>query len=135
MRPLRFGAGLTLRSRGSIRLATVVTTCVMAVGVLLLLIVAAVPDALDHRAARGDARAPRYGSGAPAKALVGDGSDTWRGALIRRVSVVVLDPQVVPPPGLDRLPGPGELVVSPALAAAVDSPDGAGLRARYGGHR
>jgi FtsX-like permease family len=35
------------------------------------------------------------------------------------------------PPGLARLPGPGEIVVSPALAALLASPDGALLRPRF----
>ncbi|MFC4079115.1 FtsX-like permease family protein [Amycolatopsis samaneae] len=37
------------------------------------------------------------------------------------------------PPGLSRLPAPGELLVSPALAEKLASPDGAPLRARFPG--
>ncbi|RSM50797.1 ABC transporter permease [Amycolatopsis balhimycina DSM 5908] len=38
------------------------------------------------------------------------------------------------PPGLSRLPAPGELVVSPELAAKLASPDGGSLKARLPGH-
>jgi hypothetical protein len=34
-------------------------------------------------------------------------------------------------PGVDRLPGPGEIVVSPALAALLDGPEGELLRPRF----
>ena len=35
------------------------------------------------------------------------------------------------PPGLSRVPGPDQIVLSPALAALLDSPDGAVLRKRF----
>ena len=38
-----------------------------------------------------------------------------------------------PPPGVDRFPGPGELVVSPALRDLLNSPEGAELRPRVAG--
>ncbi|MGS0686447.1 FtsX-like permease family protein [Nakamurella sp. GG22] len=38
-----------------------------------------------------------------------------------------------PPPGVDRFPGPGELVVSPSLLDLLGSPDGAQLRPRVAG--
>ncbi|RZQ59404.1 FtsX-like permease family protein [Amycolatopsis suaedae] len=37
------------------------------------------------------------------------------------------------PPGLDRIPGPGEVVVSPAAAEFFATPEGAPVRARIGG--
>ncbi|MFD9889244.1 FtsX-like permease family protein [Amycolatopsis sp. NPDC059027] len=37
------------------------------------------------------------------------------------------------PPGLSRLPAPGELVVSPALGEKLAAPDGVSLRARFPG--
>ncbi|ASO22881.1 cell division protein FtsX [Actinoalloteichus hoggarensis] len=37
-----------------------------------------------------------------------------------------------PPPGVDTLPAPGEILASPALAELLRSPEGAGLRQRLG---
>ncbi|MFB9932123.1 FtsX-like permease family protein [Amycolatopsis halotolerans] len=38
------------------------------------------------------------------------------------------------PPGLDRLPAPGEVIVSPALAEKLNSADGASIKARLPGN-
>lgn len=45
-----------------------------------------------------------------------------------------LRPDAPAPPGVDRIPAPGELVVSPALRHILESPEGASLRARMPGH-
>ncbi|MET1075221.1 MAG: FtsX-like permease family protein, partial [Umezawaea sp.] len=39
------------------------------------------------------------------------------------------------PPGVDRLPGPGEVLLSPALSRLLDSPSGELLRPRFDGKR
>lgn len=45
--------------------------------------------------------------------------------------VATSGPRAPLPPGLDRLPGDGEIVLSPALSALLASPEGEGLRARF----
>lgn len=49
------------------------------------------------------------------------------------VDLAALDPSAPPPPGVARLPGPGELVLSPALARLLATPQGEGLRPRLAG--
>ncbi len=53
---------------------------------------------------------------APDKAMWLAVTDRYAGRDIIRVHVAALGPQPPKPPGVQRLPGPGELVVSPALA-------------------
>jgi hypothetical protein len=134
VKPFWFGARLTLRRGASTRTSTIVSALAIAVGVTLLLVVAGVPNALERRAARNDARSPLAASGTP-RLLVVDGNDMWHGQLIHRVSVARVSDGATPPPGVDALPAPGEVVLSPALAAAMDRPDGAGLATRYPGRR
>lgn len=52
-----------------------------------------------------------------------------------RVKLMLLDPQIPDaptPPGVSRLPGPGEAVISPEVARLLASPEGAQLRPRLG---
>jgi len=48
-------------------------------------------------------------------------------------SIASLSPDSGPPPGVATLPGPGELVMSPALLELLNSDQGAGLRPRLAG--
>ncbi len=57
----------------------------------------------------------------------------WRGQTLRVLDVEVVGPPVTPPQGVDRLPGPGEVLVSPALAAALAGPHRAELAPRLHG--
>lgn len=57
----------------------------------------------------------------------------WRGAELRVLDVETVGPPVPPPPGVDALPGPGDVLVSPALATALDGPMGAELAPRLHG--
>jgi len=129
-----FGMSLTARRGASTRFSTIVTAVAIGIGVVLLLTVASVPTALDRRAARADDRVPLLAATAP-RIVVADRPDLWDGRKITRVLVGSLEPGAPPPPGVDRLPLPGEVVLSPALTAASDGPDGAELRGRYAGQR
>lgn len=53
------------------------------------------------------------------------------GTSIRGRFVYASGPDAPVPPGLDRLPEPGQMIVSPALHRLLDSPDGRYLRARF----
>ncbi|GAB3827069.1 ABC transporter permease [Dactylosporangium cerinum] len=85
--------------------------------VLLLLSLTALPILQQHidRLAwhRTDAASPAT---APDPALWLAVTDRYAGKDVTRVHVAALGEHPPVPPGMDRLPGPGELIVSPALA-------------------
>jgi hypothetical protein len=60
-------------------------------------------------------------------------TDRYAGRDIIRVHVAALGPRPPVPPGVDRLPGPGEVVVSPALAELMRAVPDDQLRDRFPG--
>ena len=101
-------------------------------GVALLLVAVSLPHATNARYQREDARQPTYAE-APASAttiLVEEVQTEFRDRSIKGLLVQPEGPQPPRPPGVAALPGPGELVVSPALARLLASPGGALLRER-----
>jgi len=122
--------------RGWARL--LLTTLGIGVGVAVLLLAASVPPALSAQQAR--QRAAGYSltaaDGAADRMLLArDAPDTFRGTELSVVHVEAGGPHAPVPPGLDRVPAPGEIAVSPALADLLDAPDAGLLRARYPQHR
>lgn len=118
---------------------TALTALGVGIGVALLLLAAAVPGALQARAARAEARTPAWSqqelSPAADTALVGAADTVFRGRPIKGWLVRAEGPAAPAPPGLTALPADGELVVSPALRELLDAPDGELLAARFGGAR
>ncbi|SCF48528.1 FtsX-like permease family protein [Micromonospora matsumotoense] len=109
------------------------------IGVAMLLLATAVPGALDARQARGDARddlrmGERVAAG-PGTLLVHPVDIEFRGRPVRGRLVRPEGPAAPVPPGLTALPGPGEVVVSPALRRLLDSPAGPLFAPRLGGAR
>ncbi|MFJ5028630.1 FtsX-like permease family protein [Streptomyces sp. NPDC088560] len=103
-------------------------------GVALLLLTTAIPNALSVRHARDDARMD-YTYGPPrAKAantlVISDADTTYHGEDVRGRLVEPEGPKAPVAPGLTRYPAPGEMVVSPALKELLGSGDGALLRER-----
>lgn len=136
MRPFWFGARLALRRRSAARVSTVVTSIAIAIGVALLLVVAAVPDALARRSDRAIGRVAAMSQDAAAPLLVANTIDVWRDEQIIRVYLAtVRDGEPAPPPGVERIPEAGEVVVSPKLAELMAGGDGAGLRGRVPGRQ
>lgn len=141
------GLGVQLAFRGA-RTRTALTAIGIALGVGVLLFAASLPGAIDAREARLDARsmwgsAPIVDSGNGYRnveatdhtALVAEVTTIWNG---ERISGMLVRPDGTSPPlppGLDRLPRPGEVVVSPALAKLLAAPDAALLRERLGNAR
>jgi hypothetical protein len=109
------------------------TAAGVGLGVMLLLTAAAVPDMLvgrhERTAARDDVPAGPLAAGANTL-LVARATTEFRGHRVFGRIVRAEGPRAPVPPGLTRLPGPGELAVSPALARLLASPEGALLRPR-----
>lgn len=135
---LSFGARLALAGGREGRLRTTLAAVGVGLGVALLLVAASTPTMLAQRHYRGSARDYESYSGtvlatADNTMLVGQVDTEYRDAPIRGK---ILRPEGVHapvPPGLTRNPGPNELMVSPALADLLASPDGASLRERFTG--
>ncbi|CAN3982168.1 FtsX-like permease family protein [Kitasatospora purpeofusca] len=107
-----------------------------ALGVVVLLLSIAVPGMLQHRADRADARtvicAATDDRAAAGCGLLGESvSDSWFGRPLQRQ--LVPGAAAGPPPGLGRLPSPGEVALSPALRALYDRPENQALRDRLPG--
>lgn len=114
-------------------LRAVMTAVGVGLGVALLLVGAAVPTMLQARAERGDRRVA--GAGAElAKGentmLIGNATTEFRGEPITGLAVQAEGTRPPLPPGVSRLPGPGEMVVSPALGRLLASEKGRLLRPR-----
>ena len=120
---------------------TVLTAVGVGLGVVVLLLAASVPHLMDARDAREAAREPVQVVGedpGPGMLRMSEAVTEYHGADIRgrQLQPVAGPDAAVPlPPGLDALPGPGEMVVSPALDRLLDSPEGALLAERLDARR
>jgi hypothetical protein len=107
-------------------------------GVALLLLTTAVPNALAVRHDRESARMDNtYSAETIPKTngtlLVASTGTTFRDKDIRGRDLEPEGARAPLPPGVDRFPGPGELVVSPALKKLLESDGGKLLRERLSG--
>lgn len=117
---------------------TLLTAVGVGLGVALLLTAASVPHMLDERSARDQARSEAKISDSPdASAKKSDStvlrieaSTEFRGRTITGFLMRADGGHPVVPPGIDSLPAPGEMVVSPALGKLLGSPDSELLRER-----
>lgn len=114
---------------------TVLTAVGVGLGVALLLIAAAVPHIVSARDDRTSARS--YTSAfssdikpGPATLRIGWGNTTFRGTDITGVLLSPDGDRPPLPPGVDRIPAPGEMVVSPALKKLLAAGDNGLLRER-----
>ncbi|MFR9724304.1 FtsX-like permease family protein [Streptomyces sp. MS19] len=139
-RDLGMGARFALASGGSGWIRTALTAVGVGLGVAVLLLAASIPGMLSARADRQDARVPQWGTGE-----MTPGQDTFRfrdmgteyhgdriDGLAVQTDAAPADSTATLPPGTDRWPGPGELLVSPALGRLLASDDGALLADRLG---
>ncbi|MEV4431786.1 FtsX-like permease family protein [Streptomyces sp. NPDC049585] len=133
-RDLAMGARFAVTGGRAGWLRTALTAAGVGIGVALLLVLAALPEAVDAREARqvarhGGASAPLTAPGA--RTMLIQQTDTeYRGRRIEGSLVRPEGPKAPVPPGVAALPRPGEMVVSPALKDLLDSPAGALLRER-----
>ncbi|MFH8614050.1 FtsX-like permease family protein [Streptomyces sp. NPDC017979] len=125
---LRFGA--TGGREGWTR--TVLTALGVGVGVATLLFAASVPRMVEHRDDREESRywisAGEQGE-APAKptdstVVLAMANTEYRGEAVGGEVMRADGADPVLPPGVDRMPGPDEMIVSPALAELLRSADG-----------
>ncbi|MEV3854332.1 ABC transporter permease [Streptomyces sp. NPDC050095] len=115
---------------------TLLTAIGVGLGVALLLGAASVPSFLHERDVRGDARQLGVGTSGQLKPgdrtlLTADASSDFRDESIGGHLVRPEGAHPPLPPGVDKLPGPGEMVVSPALKKLLDSAEGKLLKERY----
>ncbi|WP_052230109.1 FtsX-like permease family protein [Streptomyces sp. CT34] len=113
---------------------TLLTTLGVGLGVTLLLGAASIPTMLESRAQRSDARLltdpPETVHGSAATLVSADADTSFRGDPVRGRLLRPDGAEAPVPPGVSALPGPGEMVVSPALRDLIGSPEGRLLRER-----
>ncbi|HEV3174069.1 MAG TPA: FtsX-like permease family protein [Actinocrinis sp.] len=121
----RLGLRLTLRSGREALTRLLVTMAAVAAGVTVLLCVLAEFHGFQYTNSQ-----PSWQSTQPMAAAGGSNSNTelwsytadvFEGRSIQRLDVAALGPDAPVPPGISRLPGPGEYYASPALTALIDS--------------
>src|SRR5690606_31745637 len=106
-----------LGGRGAL-LSTGLTALAVAVATLLLQFAVASNFAFAERAERTEWRDPAAAE--TGSALFASAVDFYGGDEITRVDLASLDGDAPVPPGLEAFPAPGEVWVSPALAALLD---------------
>jgi hypothetical protein len=136
---LRLGLRLSLRSGREALVRLILTTVAVGFGVALLFCVLA-----DYHAfqASNNRQCWECTQGAPStgKVTPTPGAELWNtsadyfdGQTIERLDVAALGPHAPLPPGVSRLPGPGQYYASPALAALLRTVPRDELADRYPG--
>jgi hypothetical protein len=120
---IRLGLRLALSGGRGTAIGVALTAFAVAVGAAVLLFALSFLPALDDRAARAAWRTSFIstddGRSERARLLIRSDVDSYAGQPIVRVLVAGLNDAPPTPPGVARLPGRGEAVVSPALAALL----------------
>lgn len=113
----------------------ILTAVGVGLGVALLLLTTALPNALSQRSDRGNARQDFTYSGkhlpkADNTLVIADADTTFRDKDVRGRMVEPDGAKAPLPPGVAKFPAPGEMVVSPALDKLLKSGSGKLLRER-----
>jgi hypothetical protein len=139
MGDLLLGARLVIAGGRDGWTRAVLAAVAMGIGVAALLIAAAVPGALDARQDRLDARRMASVGDIPAADNTLLAAELFDAAFRDQAVYAVLlrpeGPRAPLPPGVARLPQPGEVVVSPALRDLLASKDGDLFAPRLDGAR
>jgi hypothetical protein len=139
---IRLGLQLTLRGGREAAVRLLVIVLAVAIGVALLLATFAGINAVNSQNARyawletgyTPESAARPGANTTNLTWWWLGEDTFGGKSVGRVEVAAIGPNSPVPPGIARLPGPGEYYASPALSTLLHTTPSAELGARYPGH-
>ncbi len=132
----RLGIRLTLQGGREALIRLVLTAVAVAIGVGLLLSVFADFHAYQVSSGRPcwECTQPAASGGSTAnKELWNDSTDFYQGQTIERLDLAALGPKAPVPPGISRLPGPGQFYASPALAALLRTVPRDELGARFPG--
>ena len=136
---IRLGLRLLVTGGKEAAVRLVATTVGVAIGVGLLLTTLAAFNGVNSQ----NARYAWLMSGSDGAQATGDADPLWwrlksdffDGESIGRIDVAPTGPDAPVPPGLGELPGPGELVVSPALRDLLASTPAAELGDRFRGRQ
>ena len=135
---LRLGLQLTLHSGREALVRLAITAAAVAAGVALLLGVLAEFHAFQANASQACwscTTGTPVPSPLPSRGeLWSDSVDFYQGQTITRLDVAPLGPGAPVPPGITRLPAPGEYYASPALAALLAAVPAGELADRFPGH-
>ncbi len=136
---IRLGLRLTLGSGREAALRMLVTAAAVALGVGLLLAALAGFNGLHAQTDRG-AWLDTAAQASPPTPTSGRlwwlaGTDEFGDQAIDRVDVAASGPNAPVPPGMSRLPGPGEYFASPALTTLLRTEPATELRDRYPGRQ
>jgi len=132
----RLGLRLTLQGGREALIRLALTAVAVAIGVGLLLSVFADFHAYQVSSGREcwECTQPAAAGGSAAtKELWNDSTDFYQGQTIERLDLAALGPKAPVPPGISRLPGPGQFYASPALAALLRTVPRDELGARFPG--
>ncbi|MGP3953917.1 FtsX-like permease family protein [Streptomyces sp. 7N604] len=135
---LAMGARFALTGGRESWARTLLTAIGVGLGVALLLAASAVPTMMAARDARGDARSIESSmvndelKPGPKTLRIGQADTTYHGKDVRGLVMSPDGAKPPVPPGLSAIPRPGEMVVSPALAELLASPEGKLLKERLG---
>ncbi len=146
---IRLGLRLTLNGGREAAVRLVLTAAAVALGACLLLITLAGINAVNTQNARYAWLATSAASAppGPGSRLLGGRptgrdplwwqlrADYYGSQLIGRVDVAATGPDSPVPPGLPRLPGPGQFYASPALSRLLRTTPAAQLGDRFPGHQ
>lgn len=134
---IRLGLRLTLGSGREALLRVLVTAAAVALGVGLLLAAMAGVNGLHAQSDRGawlNSAVQPTAPTSPARGLWWEPStDSFGGQLIDQIDVAAAGPGAPIPPGMSRLPGPGQYFASPELVSLQRSQPADELRDRYPG--
>ncbi|MFC9236836.1 FtsX-like permease family protein [Streptomyces decoyicus] len=137
----RWGADLAMGARFAVTggregwIRTALTALGVGLGVAVLLLAAAVPNiwnaAMDRQRARTVVPAAEGTGPSDRTLLTAPSGSTYRDRPVNGRILAAEGPRAPVPPGLSRLPGPGEMAVSPALSDLLSAPEGALLKKRF----
>jgi hypothetical protein len=136
---LRLGLRLSLRSGREALIRLILTTVAVGLGVALLFCVLADYHAFTVSNGRqcwectGGPSSNGQATPTPGAELWSSSADYFEGQTIERLDLAALGPHAPLPPGISRLPGPGQYYASPALATLLRTAPRDELADRYPG--